>query len=220
MREGNNSKLTYFHVYTTILGVVLLQLYSMLLNNPNLSIFTYLAFHGFKVDSIQNYIIDSYLITASRFQKILVFVIASIILMSVDVVRVLKYNGQHQLLLEVLLYFIFTGDVVSTLVLFIIVASLLRILKPFFNAHRIEKESVNNVNNKLLLSDLFIAVGTTIIILCLEILFFRFITLLTTIVYLTLFTIIALAKFYQLSISYFLEILLISIPPFGLVILI
>lgn len=219
MRKRNNSRLIIcFHVYTTILGVVLLQLYSMLLSHPSLNLFAYLASYGFKIDSIESYLTNSYLIVANHLQEALAFFIASTVLMLVNVIIVLKNNNQHKLLLELFLYFIFTGDATSTLMLFIIVASLLKFLRPFFNVHRTEKEH-NNLYNELL-PDLFITIGLTMIILGAEVLFFRFITLFTTIIYLTLFIVISLAKPNQISVPRILKIILISIPPFGPAILV
>ncbi|MEM3973042.1 MAG: hypothetical protein QW320_01515 [Ignisphaera sp.] len=185
---------------------------------PNSNIFAYMVFYGFKIDSIERYLADSYLIIANHLQKTFAFLIVSTILMSVNVIIVLKNNNQHKLLLELFLYFIFTGDVASTLMLFIIVASLLKFLRPFFNMHRTEKEHSNTCNE--LLPDLFITIGLTMIILGIEVLFFRFITLFTSIAYLILFTVISLAKPSQILVPRILKIILISIPPFGLAILV
>ncbi len=219
---NRNHKLvdTLFNIYTVMLGIILLLFYLTFLSNLKLSIFDYIYIYGFRVDSLQMYLANSIQALTKYFPRFLSYILFSSLFIAIETLIVIKQRSKPQLLIEALLYFLFTGDITSTLILLIIMILNLKFLTFFINENKNEKKrDVECFSNEAKLSTLLIAFGSLLLMFSLESLVFRFITVTTLVVYMVIFIGVAFLKLHCLARQSIAKIILVSIPPFGVVVL-
>lgn len=203
------------NVYTVLYGVMLLHLYATLLANVSLNIYVHLS-NTLSMALLFNKISYAFL---SSLQNLLVFTLTLIPLIAIEILIVLHYGKIYQMLLEALLFFLFTGDLIILIELIILPILIAKIILFFVN---IENKACNPVSslqclhliplNSLL--KILLHTGMTFIVLALEVLLYNFIPLLAILLYITLFLITVFSNSELNTIRSILS----SIPPFGIVV--
>jgi len=203
------------NVYTVLYGVMLLHLYATLLANVSLNIYVHLS-NTPSMTLLFNKISYAF---PSSLQNLLVFTLTLIPLIAIEILVVLYYGKIYQMLLEALLFFLFTGDLIILIELIILPILITKIILFFVN---IENKACNPIAslqclhlihlNSLL--KILLHTGMTFIGLALEVLLYNFIPLLAILLYITL----SLITVFSNSELNTIKSILSSIPPFGIVV--